>query len=102
MPKSTSRTLVLPVVSLYFQQIKARTKTEEFRAMTPYWAKRIEGKEFDFVEITEGYPLANDKTRRIKRRWVGFSAREGLVHEHFKNVPTDVYAIDVTGEDVSL
>lgn len=102
MSKSTSKTLVLPVVSKYFQQIKARTKTEEFRAITPHWIKRIEGKEFDYVEITEGYPKAHDHARRIKRKWKGLAKVQGLVHEHFDNVPTDVFAIDVTGEDVTI
>lgn len=102
MAKSTSRTLVLPVVSKYFQQIKAREKTQEFREQTEYWAKRIEGKEFDYVEITEGYPKANDTARRVKRRWVGVAKVPGLVHEHFNNKPTDVFAVDVTGEDVAI
>lgn len=102
MASSKSDTLVLPVKAKYFQQIKARTKPQEYRDQTEYWAKRIEGKQFAYVEITEGYPTAHDRTRRIKRRWVGVAKLQGFVHEHFGNEPTDVYAIDVTGEDVAI
>ncbi len=102
MSKSNERTLVLPVNSVYFHQIKNRTKPLEYRERSDHWAKRIEGKEFDFVEITEGYPKVHDHARRVKRRWKGVSHVDGLVHEHFKNKPIDVFAIDVTGEDVPV
>lgn len=102
MAASKGKTLFLPVERQYFHQIKSREKPQEYRVRSDHWVKRIEGKAFDFVEITDGYPTVNDRTRRIKRRWVGVVKVDSLVHEHFKNVPTDVFVIDVTGEDVTI
>jgi ASC-1-like (ASCH) protein len=61
-----TRILFLPLKAEYFDAIVAGTKPLEFRAATPYWVKRIEGRTFDLIEITKG------------------------------NVPTDVFAIDVS------
>ena len=37
-------TLVLPLKAEYFHQIKDGTKLEEYRLCTPYWRKRLEGR----------------------------------------------------------
>ena len=89
------RTLVLPLKRLYFEQIAKGEKPEEFRRVTPYWERRLEGKEFDVVELTLGYPPAGDPHRRLKRRWKGLR-RIRLQHPHFGPEEVEVYAIDVS------
>ncbi|MFH2134058.1 MAG: ASCH domain-containing protein [Pseudomonadota bacterium] len=88
--------LVLPLKREYFEQIKAGEKPEEFRLCTPYWAKRLEGREYDLVELTLGYPAKDDSERRLVRPWRGFVKRK-ISHPHFGSVPVDVYAINVRG-----
>jgi ASC-1-like (ASCH) protein len=93
--------LVLPLKGIYFDQIKSGTKTLEYRVINDYWSKRLIGKEYDRVILTKGYPRKDDHDRRIVRRWLGF--HEMLItHEHFGNVPTWVYAIDVSSPQPSL
>jgi hypothetical protein len=90
-----TRILFLPLKAEYFDAIVAGTKPLEFRAATPYWVKRIEGRTFDLIEITKGYPALGDTIRRNRRVWRGY-VRDTITHEHFGNVPTDVFAIDVS------
>lgn len=52
------RTLTLALKGEYFDAIKAGTKTEEFRQVTPYWRKRLEGQRYDSIELTRGYQSA--------------------------------------------
>ena len=67
--------LVLPLKREYFEQIKHGEKLEEFRLCTPYWAKRLEGREYGRVVLTLGYPSRNDTERRMVRPWRGFTKR---------------------------
>lgn len=90
-----TRILFLPLKAEYFDAIVAGTKPLEFRAATPYWVKRIEGRTFDLIEITKGYPVLGDTIRRNRRVWRGY-VRDTITHAHFGNVPTDVFAIDVS------
>jgi hypothetical protein len=87
-------TLVLPLKAVYFNAIKAGTKTKEYRLVTPYWRKRLEGREYDDIVLTLGYPAADDESRRLRRAWRGFTV-ETIQHEHFGAEPVQVFAIDV-------
>jgi ASC-1-like (ASCH) protein len=93
--------LVLPLKGIYFDQIKSGTKTLEYRVINDYWSKRLIGKEYDRVILTKGYPRKDDHDRRIVRRWLGFHEMI-ITHEHFGNVPTWVYAVDVSSPQPSL
>lgn len=86
--------LVLPVKREYFEQIKAGLKPDEFRLCTSYWAKRLEGRSYDRVIVTLGYPSRDDTERRLVRPWRGFVKKQ-IVHPHFGGSPVKVYAIDV-------
>ncbi len=86
--------LRLPVKREYFDQIKSGQKLEEYRAITPYWKKRIEGKTFDRVIITLGYPKSDDLDRMLFRAWRGYVTKT-IIHKHFDFKPTKVYAIRV-------
>lgn len=88
--------LVLPLKREYFEQIKRGEKPEDFRLCTPYWAKRLEGREYGRVVLTLGYPAKDDQDRRLPRPWRGFIKRR-ITHKHFGGAPVDVYAIDVRG-----
>ena len=89
------RPLVLPLNGIYFDQIKAGDKPEEFRLITPFWSKRLVGREFSHVELTRGYPARGDKERRLKRQWRGYRTTE-ITHPHFGDKTVDVFAIDVS------
>jgi hypothetical protein len=85
-------TLVLPVKRVYFDSIKAGTKGEEYRLVTPYWSKRLIGRDYDFVEITLGYPAAGDMDRRQIFPWSGYR-KTRITHPHFGPEEVEVFAI---------
>jgi hypothetical protein len=80
---------------VYFDQIAAGTKPEEYRLRTPYWRKRIEGKTFDRIVLTKGYrPLCG----QLELPWRGYTIKT-ITHPHFGPEPVEVYAIDVRRDD---
>lgn len=86
--------LHLPLKGAYFDQIQAGTKAEENRLVTPYWRKRLEGREYTGIVLTRGYPKAEDAARRLERPWRGYSIKT-IQHEHFGPKPVEVFAIVV-------
>ena len=66
------------------------------REITPYWMKRLEGKEFSEIIIKRGYPKKGDPEKIITRPWQGWHLMK-IKHEHFGNEPVSVYAIRVNG-----
>mgnify|MGYP000058893979 CR=1 FL=1 len=94
----------LPVLTLnlkgeFFDEIKAGTKSEEFREVTPYWCARLLDEKGDFkrfsrVVVRRGYPKKNDNGRELIRPWVGVRLRT-IVHPHFGDEPVRVFAIRV-------
>lgn len=89
------KALYLPVKGIYFDQIKAGTKTEEYRLCTPFWRKRLEGKVFSHIVLTKGYPAAGDAERRLERPWRGYTVKT-ICHDFFGPEPVEVFAIKVT------
>ncbi|RMS16367.1 hypothetical protein ALP72_01445 [Pseudomonas coronafaciens pv. coronafaciens] len=45
-------TLTLALKGEYFDAIRAGTKPEELRLLTPYWRKCLEGRTYDCIELT--------------------------------------------------
>lgn len=86
--------LTLALKGEYFDAIKAGTKPEEFRLVTPYWRKRLEGRQYESIELTRGYPKRGDTARRILLPWRGFRVTT-ITHPHFGPEPVDVFAICV-------
>jgi|TARA_Y100000296_G_scaffold31696_1_gene36774 FMN-dependent NADH-azoreductase len=39
----------------YFDQILKKEKTIEYRDITPYWSKRLEGRHYDVIKFRNGY-----------------------------------------------
>ncbi|CAK0760076.1 ASCH domain-containing protein [Gammaproteobacteria bacterium] len=86
--------LVLHLKKEYFEQIAEGEKLEEYRLVTPYWIKRLEGRKYERVVLLRGYPKAGDESGRIVRRWRGYQ-RKTIRHPHFGKLPVEVFAIDV-------
>lgn len=85
-------TLYLAVKKCWFDEMKAGTKTEEYREMTPHWIKRLSGKNFKTVVITLGYPPKNNLERRLVFPWHGYDVKS-IQHPHFGNRRIMVFAI---------
>lgn len=90
------RILTLPLKGEYFDEIKAGTKPEEFRLATPYWRRRLEGRVYDLIELTRGYPKRGDTARRLVVPWMGCRLTI-ITHRHFGQEQAEVFAINVTG-----
>lgn len=90
------RDLQLALKSEYFDQIASGDKLEEYRLCTPYWAKRLEGRDYRNVVLTRGYPKGGgiEGVTRLTRKWYGFG-RTNITHPHFGLEEVEVYAIFV-------
>lgn len=89
-------TLHLSLNGIYFDAIARGEKVHEFRLRTPYWSKRLEGRMFDAIVLTRGYPKGGgiEGKTRLTLPWRGFERRT-ITHEHFGVQPVEVYAINV-------
>ena len=87
-------TLTLALKGEYFDAIQAGTKTEEFRLVTPYWRQRLEGRAYDRIELTRGYPKRDDRARWLTFPWQGYRLTK-LTHPDFGLEPVEVFAINV-------
>ena len=88
------KVLTLPLKREYFEQIRDGTKPEEYRLYTPFWRKRLEGRHYDSIVLTLGYPAKADTARRLKRPWRGYTIKT-ITHPHFGPNPVRVFAINV-------
>ena len=86
--------LTLPLNFIYFDQIKAGTKVEEFRLRTPFWTRRLAGRSYDRIVLTRGYPARDDHERRLVLPWRGLRETT-ITHPHFGPDPVEVFAIRV-------
>jgi hypothetical protein len=91
-------TLTLPLNGIYFDQIKAGTKTEEYRLVTDFWSKRLVARRYDQIVLTRGYPKADDAARRLTLPWRGYEVKT-ITHPHFGPDPVEVFAICVHPKD---
>ena len=88
--------LHLHVRSEYFEQIKAGTKTEEYRLHNAYWVKRLvelpagKPREFGAVWIYNAYKPGLEN--RLRFPWRGWRLR-GITHPHFGPDEVTVFAI---------
>ena len=49
------KVLHLNLYHKYFNQILKGEKTIEYREVTPYWSKRLEGRHYDVIKFKNGY-----------------------------------------------
>ncbi len=89
-----SNNLQMAVNGEYFDQMEAGTKRFEYRLRNDYWRKRLEGRQYDTLTITKGYPSSTDQERILKLTYLGYE-EQTITHPHFGNEPVDVYAIRV-------
>lgn len=91
--------LTIPVIGTYFDEIRAGTKLEEYRLIDAKWSKALEGRAYDFVVMTFGYPAWGDHSKRLVIPWRGFT-KKTITHPHFGPDPVEVYAIDVSAAPI--
>lgn len=70
--------LFLPLKGEYFDQIKAGTKTEEYRLVNDYWRSRLYMKQYDRIVLTRGYPKRDDLERRLILPYRGYEVKKSL------------------------
>lgn len=92
------RDLILPLKREYFDAILFNRKAEEYRLTTKHWRTRLEGKTFDRIVLTLGYPARDDHARRLVLPWRGYTIKT-ITHPHFGPDPVEVYAIKVARHD---
>ena len=49
------KVLHLNLYRKYFDQILKKEKIIEYRDITPYWSKRLEGRHYDVIKFKNGY-----------------------------------------------
>jgi len=92
------RTLLLPLKRKWWDQIKSGAKVEEFRLANAYWTKRLEGRTYDEVVLTLGYPKRDDLSRRIVLPWRGVT-RKRVVSDEWQGEEREVFAIRLTPDN---
>lgn len=88
------KNITIPLNGVYFDQIKAGTKLEEYRLVNSYWIKRLLGRNYDRIILTRGYPRKDDEDRRINLKYRGFEVKT-ITHPHFGPEPVQVFAIKI-------
>ena len=90
-----SRVLILHVKKEFFDMIKSGEKTEEYRRLTPYWGKRLQGAlsgRYSGIRIACGYPSWSDKARWLSFPWTGAEIKT-ITLPFFGSDPVEVIAI---------
>jgi hypothetical protein len=83
-PENRRPVLVLHVEKKWFDQIQNGSKVWEYREIKPYWTKRIEGRAYAAVVISNRQNTAFSDPAWLIFPWNGF-----------KKVSGDVYAISL-------
>lgn len=87
------RTLHLHVKKKWYNQIFNFEKTEDYRLITPYWSKRLVGREYDRIMVYCGYPEKKYITDKILYfKWNSYKVKT-IRHEEFGNKTVKVFAI---------
>lgn len=86
--------LTIAINGIYFDQIKAGAKLEEYRLVNAYWMKRLFNRQYERLILTRGYPRKDDEDRRINFKYRGFQVKT-ITHPHFGAEPVRVFAIKI-------
>ncbi len=91
--KKKSNVLFLNLKSIYYNQIKEGSKTEEFREFKPYWSQRLLNRDYNAICIRDAYRAGDENTM-----WFKYNGYKVITktHEIFGPEPALVYAIDVS------
>ncbi|WGS55070.1 ASCH domain-containing protein (plasmid) [Paraburkholderia sp. D15] len=93
--------LTLRLKRVYFEDISCGNKPWEYRLATGYWRKRIEGRHFDYVLLTLGYPARSEQDLHMLKPWRGYIEQQ-LLHPHFGDDEVHVFAVNVTAPTLPL
>lgn len=94
--------LTLSVKKENFDLIKSGKKTVEYREVKPYWTKRLEGKDYNNIIITLGYPKKDDLSKRIKFKYNGYG-HVSIRHKQFDGEKiTKVYEIYLSERELGF
>lgn len=88
------RTLTLPLKGVYFDEMKADTKVEEFRLCTPHRGKRLLERGYDTITLTK-YPAAGDAESRTVLTWRGHAIKMNQ-HPLFGAEAVSVFGLGVS------
>lgn len=88
------KNITIALNGVYFDQIKAGIKLEEYRLANDYWVKRLFSRNYDRLTLTRGYPRKDDKDRRINLKYKGFEVKT-ITHPQFGPEPVQVFAIKI-------
>ena len=69
-------TLRIPCTADWFRRVK--NGENDYRPTTSYWCKRIDGKIFDTITFTLGYPKADDADRHYVIPFYGIKKTKDL------------------------
>lgn len=99
------KSLHIPVNGVYWHQAHSGKKEWEYRLYNDRWISLLTNtdgtpKRFKDIQYKLGYPKAGDMSKILIFPWKGFEIIEDLVHPHFDNVPTKVFAIKLELDSV--
>lgn len=93
----TKKILHLHLCYDYFDDIKAGRKDKEYR-LAEKWKSKLDNTNYTHIRLYRGYDkVALDTV--IDVHYMGY-ALETITHRHFKNIPTEVCAINVSNRCV--
>ena len=72
--------LVIRVNRFWFDQIASGAKSDDYRAIKPFWTARLEGRDYDTVLVTNGYGLERPRLVAEYRGYSIISACGTLVY----------------------
>jgi hypothetical protein len=92
----TTKILRLNLKREYWEDIRDGGKIYEFRRVTHFWRKRLQGVRYDEIHLCLGYPKYGDDSRILKRKWRAAPAIVSMKHKEFGPDYVDVFCIDVS------
>lgn len=81
--------LFMTIKKQYFDEIKAGTKTEEYRLVKPHWVNKLVGKEYTHIIFQNGY---SRNAPRIEAEYLGYEVKN-IKHVFFGNEDVSVFAL---------
>lgn len=81
--------LFMTIKREYFDEIKAGTKTEEYRLVKPHWINKLVGKEYTHIIFQNRY---STDAPRIEVEYLGYEIKN-ITHEFFGDEEISVFAL---------
>lgn len=81
--------LFIIIKKKYLEEIISGAKIEEYRIISPYWVKKLVGREYDKIIFQAGYKKT---CLRYEIKYSGYEIKN-INHEFFGKEPISVFAI---------